>query len=133
MSTTPVYTQGSLDSMERGTVEWNTGMVERWNGGIVEWWDDGLINDPVPFLLITGPIGHAQIGLPRSVQAFIIGELSALISIQDSRVCKQCMPWIHKVGYHHETMPVHVLCIANGSLYIGITTTVESSTHQSHT
>ena len=30
---------GSIDSMERGTVEWNSGMVER------------AINDPVPFLL----------------------------------------------------------------------------------
>ena len=29
---------GSLDSMERGTVEWNSETVEWWNGGIVEWW-----------------------------------------------------------------------------------------------
>ena len=29
---------GCLDSMERGTVEWNSGTVEWWNGGIVEWW-----------------------------------------------------------------------------------------------
>ena len=27
---------GSIDSMERGTVEWNSGMVERWNTGMVE-------------------------------------------------------------------------------------------------
>ena len=39
---------GSLDSMERGTVEWNSGMVERWNTGMV----DRAINDPVPFLLV---------------------------------------------------------------------------------
>ena len=31
--------------MERGTVEWNSGMVERWNTGME-------INDPVPFLLV---------------------------------------------------------------------------------
>jgi hypothetical protein len=88
--------------------------VEWWNGGIVEWWNDGSINDPVPFLLITGPIGHAQVG---SVQAA-------------SFVCKQCTPWIGKVYYHHETMPVHVLCIANGSLFIGITTTAQQWSHQ---
>jgi hypothetical protein len=35
-----IYT-GSVDSMERGTVEWNGGMVERWNG-IVEWWNGRL-------------------------------------------------------------------------------------------
>ena len=35
--------------MERGTVEWNSGMVERWNTGMVE----RAINDPVPFLLAT--------------------------------------------------------------------------------
>ena len=29
---------GCLDSVERGTVEWNSGTVEWWNGGIVEWW-----------------------------------------------------------------------------------------------
>ena len=34
--------------MERGTVEWNSGMVERWNTGMV----DRAINDPVPFLLV---------------------------------------------------------------------------------
>ena len=28
---------GCLDSVERGTVEWNSGTVEWWNGGIVEW------------------------------------------------------------------------------------------------
>ena len=34
----------------------------------MEWWNgDGSINDPVPFLFIIGPIGHAQVGLPRSV------------------------------------------------------------------
>ena len=37
--------------MERGTVEWNSGIVERWNAGME-------INDPVPFL--SGPIGHAH-------------------------------------------------------------------------
>ena len=37
--------RGSLDSVERGTVEWNSGMVERWNTGMVE----RAINDPVPF------------------------------------------------------------------------------------
>ena len=31
--------------MERGTVEWNSGMVERWNTGMV----DRAINDPVPY------------------------------------------------------------------------------------
>ena len=36
---------GCLDSLERGTVEWNSGMVERWNTGMA-------INDPVPFLLV---------------------------------------------------------------------------------
>ena len=40
--------------MERGTVEWNSGMVERWNTGMVE----RAINDPVPFLLAN--IGHAH-------------------------------------------------------------------------
>ena len=56
---------GCLDSMERGTVEWNSGtvewnsgMVERWNverwNGIVEWWNGGIVewatmtNDLVP-------------------------------------------------------------------------------------
>ena len=29
---------GCLDSVERGTVEWNSETVEWWNGGIVEWW-----------------------------------------------------------------------------------------------
>ena len=28
--------KGCLDSMERGTVEWNSGTVELWNGGMVE-------------------------------------------------------------------------------------------------
>ena len=37
--------------MERGTVEWNSGMVEYWNGGTSDY------NDPVPFI---GPIGHAH-------------------------------------------------------------------------
>ena len=43
----PNENQGSLDSMERGTVdpEWNNGMVERLNTGMA-------INDPVPFLLV---------------------------------------------------------------------------------
>ena len=36
---------GSIDSMERGTVEWNSGMVEQ------------AINDPVPFY---SPSGHAH-------------------------------------------------------------------------
>ena len=44
----------SLDSMERGTVEWNSGTME-WNSGMVERWNTGMveraINDPVPFLL----------------------------------------------------------------------------------
>ena len=31
--------------MERGTVEWNSGIVERWNTGMA-------INDLVPFLLV---------------------------------------------------------------------------------
>ena len=35
---------GCIDSMERGTVEWNSGTVE-WNGGM---W----ANDPVPPLLV---------------------------------------------------------------------------------
>ena len=40
---------GSLDSMERGMVEWNhSGMVEQWNTGMVE----RAINDPVPLLLV---------------------------------------------------------------------------------
>ena len=39
--------------MERGTVEWNSGMVERWNTGMVE----RAINDPVPCF---GPIGHVH-------------------------------------------------------------------------
>ena len=43
---------GCLDSMERGTVEWNSGTVE-WNGGMVERWNSGMgqlcmTNDPVP-------------------------------------------------------------------------------------
>ena len=33
--------------MERGTVEWNGGMVSWWNTGTVE----RVINDAVPFLL----------------------------------------------------------------------------------
>ena len=32
--------------MERGTVEWNSGMVEWWNSGMVEWSSD----DPVPLI-----------------------------------------------------------------------------------
>ena len=28
-----IILKGSIDSMERGTVEWNNGMVEYWNGG----------------------------------------------------------------------------------------------------
>ena len=46
--------------MERGTVEWNSGMVERWNTGMVE----RAINDPVPFLLATmtnDPVPHQLI------------------------------------------------------------------------
>ena len=31
---------GSLDSMERGTVEWNSGTIE-WNSGMVERWNTG--------------------------------------------------------------------------------------------
>ena len=46
---------GSLDSMECGTVEWNSGTME-WNSGMVERWNTGMvdraINDPVPFLLV---------------------------------------------------------------------------------
>ena len=29
---------GCLDSMERGTVDSDDGIVERWNSGMVEWW-----------------------------------------------------------------------------------------------
>ena len=50
-----VNVDGCLDSMERGTVEWNSGTVE-WNSGMVERWNTGMvdraINDPVPFLLV---------------------------------------------------------------------------------
>ena len=52
---------GSIDSMECGTVEWNSGMVERWTTGIVE----RAINHPVPFLLATmanDPVPHQLIG-----------------------------------------------------------------------
>ena len=35
---------GCLDSLERGTVEWNSGTVDWWNSGMVECADD----DPVP-------------------------------------------------------------------------------------
>ena len=35
--------QGCLDSLERGTVEWNNGMVEWWNSGMVERWVERLI------------------------------------------------------------------------------------------
>ena len=46
---------GSLDSMECGTVEWNSGTME-WNSGMVERWNTGMvdraINDRVPFLLV---------------------------------------------------------------------------------
>ena len=31
-----LFRKGCLDSMERGTVEWNSGTVEQWNGGMVE-------------------------------------------------------------------------------------------------
>ena len=34
---------GCLDSMERGTVEWNSGTVE-WNSGMVERWNSGMGN-----------------------------------------------------------------------------------------
>ena len=34
---------GCLDSMERGTVEWNSGTVE-WNSGMVERWNSGTGN-----------------------------------------------------------------------------------------
>ena len=27
--------EGSLDSMDRGTVEWNSGTVEWWNSGMI--------------------------------------------------------------------------------------------------
>ena len=51
---------GSLDSMERGTVEWNSGTME-WNSGMVERWNSGMVeratNDPVP---LSGPIRHAH-------------------------------------------------------------------------
>ena len=36
-------TSGCLDSLERGTVEWNSGMVEWWNSGMVERWVERLI------------------------------------------------------------------------------------------
>ena len=51
----PILRRGCLDSMERGTVEWNSGTME-WNSGMVERWNTGMvdraINDPVPFLLV---------------------------------------------------------------------------------
>ena len=34
--------KGSLDSMERGTVEWNSGTME-WNSGMVERWNTGMV------------------------------------------------------------------------------------------
>ena len=33
---------GSLDSMERGMVEWNSGTIE-WNSGMVERWNTGIM------------------------------------------------------------------------------------------
>ena len=43
---------GSLDSMERGTVKWNSGTME-WNSGMVEQWNTGMaINDPFLVLLV---------------------------------------------------------------------------------
>ena len=42
---------GSLDSLERGAVEWNNGTVE-WNSGMVERWISGMgnyDNDPVRY------------------------------------------------------------------------------------
>ena len=47
---TIAYINGTLDSLERGTVEWNSGMVE-WNSGMVERWNSGM-DDPVPHQLI---------------------------------------------------------------------------------
>ena len=35
--------EGCLDSMERGTVEWNSGTME-WNSGMVERWNSGMGN-----------------------------------------------------------------------------------------
>ena len=35
---------GCLDSVECGTVEWNSGTVEWWNSGMTTW----AIDDPVP-------------------------------------------------------------------------------------
>ena len=40
---TEAGTFGCLDSMERGTVEWNSGTVE-WNSGMVERWNSGMGN-----------------------------------------------------------------------------------------
>ena len=36
--------KGCIDSVECGTVEWNSGTVEWWNSGMVGW----SIDDPVP-------------------------------------------------------------------------------------
>ena len=54
--------------MERGTVEWNSGMVERWNTGMVE----RAINDPVPFLLANW----------ACTLAYVTGELSTSLQVE---------------------------------------------------
>jgi hypothetical protein len=45
----PAQDYGSIDLMERGTMEWNGGTMEwnggtvEWNGGIVEWWNGAAL------------------------------------------------------------------------------------------
>ena len=41
--TTHTRVSGCLDSLERGTMEWNSGTVE-WNSGMVERWNSGMGN-----------------------------------------------------------------------------------------
>jgi hypothetical protein len=63
-------------------VEWNNGMVERCNSGMMA----RCMNDPVPFLLIIGPIGHAQVNwsitYALSEVVVVSGALKWMVQVQ---------------------------------------------------
>ena len=52
---------GCIDSVECGTVEWNSGTVEWWNSGMVEWLD-GRLTTLYCFAAVTVINTHAHFG-----------------------------------------------------------------------
>ena len=54
-------TKGCIDSVECGTVEWNSGTVEWWNSGMVEWLD-GRLTTLYCFAAVTVINTHAHFG-----------------------------------------------------------------------